>query len=168
MKAALRLFNAVKVENKDPKPIDQSILKKTLKHGFVLDAAIAPSRKLLKAIEQTIGLSGTQANASFHKSWRVIQESSIESLVIQQIAHYITTYGFEAAGIYNVDTVFIPHEKLEVPKLESDVPVVFVRAMNAKELLDAIIELSSGIALAEETLDDIMACLLYTSDAADE
>lgn len=157
MKAALRLFNAVLVKNKDAIEIDESILCRTLQHGYVLAPAIEPMKKLLKTIEQTIGLSGTEANAAFHKSWRIIEESSIKSLVIQQLTHYFTTYGYEQMGIYHCDAVYIPREKLEVPKLKSDVPVVVVRAMDATELLEAVVELSSGIALAEETLADIMA-----------
>ena len=157
MKSTLRLFNAVLVDNKVNNHASESVLSRTLKNGYVLDPAIKPTKSLLNTIERTVGLSGKHVNAAFHKSWKTISESSIESLVFQQLMHYFSTYGAEALGVYHSDWVYVPHEKLEIPELKSDVPVIVIRGMNKSEMLDAILELSSGIALAEETLDDIMS-----------
>lgn len=157
IEAVLRLFNAVQVRHKTPQDVPKSTLEHTLKNAYILDPAIQPQKRLLAKIDQVVGLSGKQANAAFHKSWRVIQESSIESLLMQQLVHYFTTYGFESLGIYQQDTVYVPHEKLDIPALKEDIPLVFIKAMTAEEILDAIVNLASGIALAQETLNDIMA-----------
>jgi hypothetical protein len=154
--ATLRLFTAIQVSEKRKQTIPPAILERTIKHGYVLDPAIPPEPNILDAIEDVIGLFGEKANAAFHKSWKVIQESSMESLVIQQIIHYFTTYGFESLGIYREDAVYIPHEALEVPALRHDIPLVVIKAMNAQEILERIVNLGSGIALAQETLDDII------------
>jgi hypothetical protein len=129
---------------------------RTRRHGYVLDPAITPDEGLLTAIEAVVGISGEKANAAFHKSWKVVREASLESLVMQQIVHYLTTYGFENQGIYQQETVYVPHELLELPELASDIPLTVVRAMDADALLQAILNLGSGIALARETLADIM------------
>ena len=162
--ATLRLFNAIQVENKDKEY--PTVLRQTIKHGYVLDLHIDPSAQLLNTIENIVGISGEKANAAFHKSWSIIQDSDIETLIIQQILHYFTTYGFESLGIYNKDTVYIPHEKLELPEIKEDLPLTVIKAMTAKEILDQIIELGSGIALAQKTLDDIMI-IIKTNDYDD-
>lgn len=155
--ALLRLFNAVQVDNKQENSIPQSILERTIKNGYILHPTIRPSDKLLDTIEGAIGISGEKANASFHKSWTIVQETSMEQLVIQQIIHYFTTYGFEQLGIYREDTVYIPREVLELPDIQDSIPLVVIKAMNDQEILDSIVNLGSGIALAQETLDGILA-----------
>jgi len=170
--ATLRLFNAIQVDKNtvvfyDP-PIDPGMFltKRTIKNGYILDPFIQPHGDLLDTIESVVGISGEKANSAFHKSWKVIREASIEQLVIQQIVHYITTYGFEA-GIYRGDTVYIPHEKLEIPAVTQNIPLVVIKAMSKEELLDSIVKLGSGIALSQETLNDIMTIVKannYDSD----
>lgn len=177
--ATLRLFNAIPVGfdqdkgtgkskadskrdsdrncNREAKQDHAAFLDRCIRHGYVLDPAINPTSAMLDDIEAVIGISGEKANAAFHKSWKVIQESSIESLVIQQIIHYMTTYGFEALGIYREDAVYIPNEVLEIPEPIDSLPLIVVKAINQDELLAGIQRLGSGIALAEQTLNDIMS-----------
>ncbi|MCV6636573.1 hypothetical protein [Candidatus Albibeggiatoa sp. nov. NOAA] len=157
--ALLRLFNTVQVDNKQAKTIDPATLERTIQNGFVLDPAISVDDKLLDVIESVVGISGEKANAAFHKSWTVIQNSTIKQLVSHQIAHYITTYGFKSLGIYQKESVYIPHEILELPDIQTDIPLTVIKAMTKEEVLEKIIDLGSGIALAQETLDDIMVIL---------
>lgn len=157
--ATLRLFNVIQVNSKNNKHID--ILHQTIKHGYILDPSIEPSDNLINDIEKIVGISGEKANASFHKSWQTIQDTPQETLWIQAIVHYITTYGFEALGIYNQDTIYIPNEKLELPGIKEDIPLIVIKAMTADEILDKIIELGSGIALMQETLKDIMTIVEF-------
>jgi hypothetical protein len=153
----LRLFNAVQTIDKNQNFYNEDILKRTVRNGYVLSPSIYPNPKLLDSIEKIIGLSGEKANASFHKSWKVVRDSSIEELVLQQIIHYITTYGFEALGIYKQEYVYIPDEELKLSKIKDRIPLVVIKAMTSKEVLDNIIKLGSKIALSKTTLTDIMA-----------
>ncbi|MDH3347585.1 MAG: hypothetical protein OEM02_05715 [Desulfobulbaceae bacterium] len=157
--AALRLFNAIAVDQKCTRKISKDVLKRTIKHGYILDKHVQPNSKLLESIEKIVGISGEKANSAFHKSWLKIQESSMEALVIQQLIHYFTTYGFEELGIYNESTVYIPHEKLELPEINTNISLTVIRALTPEEILFKIIGLGSGIALAQETLDDIMVII---------
>lgn len=158
--ATLRLFNAIQVDQKQHQNIPPAILERTVKNGYILDPAIRPTEALLNTIESVVGLSGEKANAAFHKSWTVVQDSSMEELVTQQIIHYITTYGFETLGIYREDAVYIPHEVLELPAIQENLALTVIKAMDAQELLGRIISLGSGIALSQETLYDIVAIVL--------
>jgi len=155
-RSTLKLFKAIQIDARKEQNISKSIDESCLKYGYVLDRAINPDKKTLKMINEVIGLSGEQANAAFHKSWKTIQETDMDVLVMQQILHYVTTYGFAREGIYNDETIYIPNEVLNVPALTKDLPITVVKAMTSDEILDAIIKLASGIALSEDTLKDIM------------
>ena len=104
-----------------------------------------------------MGISGEQANATFHKSWEKIRSADIEQLVVEQMIHYLTTYGFASMGVYDPSTVYIPNEKLELLDVTDDLSLTFIQGLTAAELLAEIIKLGSGVALHEQSLDDIMA-----------
>jgi hypothetical protein len=155
--ALLRLFNAVYVEDKRKRPFVNELVKRQIENGYILSPMILATPKLLDTIEEIVGISGEKANASFHKSWSVIKDSPIEILVLQQVMHYITTYGYEALGVFSNDTVYIPAEVLNVPEVKDNIALTVIKAMDVADILDNIMVLAgSGIALSKETLDDIM------------
>lgn len=155
--ATLRLFKAIQIDKREGKNPDRQSLEATIPFGYVLDGDIKSNRGLVKSINDLVGLSGEQANATFHKSWEKVRSAKIEQLVLEQALHYITTYGFASAGIYDPSTVYIPHEKLELPALTEDIPLTYIRGLTADEVLTEIIKLGSGIALQEQSLDDILS-----------
>ncbi len=160
--AILRLFNAVPVDTKENKDISPEVLERTIRHGYILDPAIPPDEEVLKVIDEIAGISGEKANSSFHKSWKIVEETDMESLVIQQMIHYLTTYGFEKAGIYSKETVYIPREKLELPESIDNIPLTVIKAIDYKELEKKVLDLSrSGIALSEQSLKDIMTLVEF-------
>lgn len=171
IQATLRLFKAIPIDPQAardsqhdlagrkeicPTKVDAESLQKTISHGYVLDPRITLSEQLLNSVNEVIGITGTQANATFHKSWEKVRSADIEQLVIEQLIHYLTTYGFASMGIYDASTVYIPHEKLELPALANDLSLTYVRGMTPEELLQAVVQLGSGIALDERSLDDAM------------
>ncbi len=157
--ATLRLFNAIQIEDATSEAIPADILARTIQNGYLLSPTIRPEASLLDAIEDVVGISGEKANAAFHKSWAAIRDKPIRELVLQQILHYITTYGFDAVGIYQADTVYIPNEMLNLQSVREDMPLVVIKGLTAQEIFEKIIALGAGIALAEETLNDIMTII---------
>lgn len=129
--------------------------QKALKSGVMI-----PSNAPKETIEEAIklyGKDGKKWNQCFHKSFSVVANSSIEELVFQQVIHYFTTYGFENLGVYNSDRVYIPREQLEIPELEKDIEMIVIKPLTIQEISDRIMALlTSGIALAKDTIDDIM------------
>jgi len=88
-------------------------------------------------------------------------------LVIEQLFHYITTYGYEYLGIYDKDSVYIPNEKLEIPKLKNGITLTVIKGYTKKELKEKLLELlKRGIALKEDTIKDVVdvALLVDISD----
>ena len=160
--STLRLFNAIQVNTTEK--TDNILLHKTLKYGFVLSPEVAnvADDNLITEISDVIGITQQKANSSFHKSWKKIVTASLEQLIVEQILHYITTYGFESVGIYDKDSVYIPAEQLDIPEITDDIKLTVIKGLTADEILNKIIELgSSGIALKTETLDDIINIVEY-------
>ena len=156
-KELLRLFNGVLVsEYADSTHMYKNILVRTIRNGYIVDPRADVSTGMLDVIESIVGISGEKANASFHKSWDVVANSSMEQLVLQQIIHYITTYGFEALGIYSEDTVYIPNEVLNLPAISERIPLTVIKAMTVSDIFTKIETLThTGIALSQETLNDL-------------
>ena len=157
--ATLRLFRAILVRNKEFKKVSEELNKKTLLQGFLFSPEVVAEfdDSYLANLASTSGITPTQMNASFHKSWNKVKTAPLGQLIIEQILHYITTYGFEALGIYNPSAVYIPKEKLEIPDIDlSEFKITVIHGICRKELHERVIELlQSGIALKEDTLNDL-------------
>jgi len=162
------LFKAVPITSKRKKKAGDSLLKKTIEKGFIFAPEVVYNYserellELIKKIEKEVGLSGKQMNSSFHKSWTKVRDSSMFQLLIEQIFHYITTYGYEALGIYDKDSVYIPNEKLEIPDLEGGITLTIIKGYKKTELKQKLLELlNQGLALGEDTVKDVVDVSLF-------
>ena len=177
MKSTLRLFKALPVKSKEFKEGQaevENINKKTMPLGFVFSPEVLNSYRgndeLIAIVSECIGVSAKEANSSFHKSWKKIREASIEQLVIEQVMHYMTTYGFERIGCFRDDTVFIPVEKLELPEIDlKKISLTVIRGLTKEEIKDRLMEfLNLGVALNEKTKADVIdVCLFVGVDESD-
>lgn len=103
------------------------------------------------------GKDGYLLNQTFHKSLGTVVNSTREELVIQQILHYITTYGLEALGKYDEKFVYIPNEKLEVPELENDIKLIRIEGITADTLKEKLWLLcASAIPLSKDSIESII------------
>ena len=101
-KATLQLFKAVLVETKDGIYKSFPYPETTVPLGFVFHSMVWENylvgdgfdiTYLTKLVTDIYGLSAENLNQSFHKSWAKIKNTSMEQLVVEQLAHYLTTYG---------------------------------------------------------------------------
>lgn len=158
----VKLFNAIQVPSKKIRPsFNSNVLKKTIEHGFILDPNIIVNDTIIDTVKSIIGINGQHLNSSFHKSWKKVKYGKIENLIVEQMVHYLTTYGFEKLDCFDSNKVFIPKEKLEIPKTTEDIPLVMIKALTKEEVLEKVLELGSGIALGQETLDLMMEIIEY-------
>lgn len=169
MQSILRLFKALPITKKGKGKPNKALLEKTIKQGFIFSPEVIfnyPEKELIKLIgivSAEFGLNAEAMNSAFHKSWKKIKDADIEQLVIEQILHYITTYGFEAMGIYRNDTIYIPCEELKIPKLKVDkLPLIVIRGYTKEELKEKLlILLGMGVALKEETKNDVIDVVTF-------
>ena len=150
IKLGLELFGAV--PSGSPQDADPA---KTLPLGLVLDEQAAYALEEILDYFRANQLSAEQLNATFHKSWKVIRDSSREELFLHQILHYFTTYGTD----FTSDYVYFPAEKLELPELKK-VQIRVIRGLPHEALIEKCLKmLASGMALAEETIEAVLNLL---------
>ncbi|HEY0753785.1 MAG TPA: hypothetical protein VGD98_07480 [Ktedonobacteraceae bacterium] len=160
MESAIRLFKALPVASKQGKT-NEDLLRQTISKGFIFAPEIVynypDTAYIIDLVDKAYGRSPEQLNQTFHKSWARVRDASSEQLVIEQLIHYLTTYGFERLGIYDKDTVYIPNEQLEVPALQDGIRLVVIKGYTRQELQEKLLELlSSGVALHKNTIDDVL------------
>ena len=107
---ALRLFKAVKVEEHKTETPDSARISATLADGYIVDPSIELTENLQASLKSLFGLTGVQANSAFHKSWEKVRSAKIETLVMEQVLHYITSYGYRRIGINLPWMIYIPRE----------------------------------------------------------
>ncbi len=183
MNAILRLFKALPIKKKYDKTkklssdvYASSTLKQTIAKGFIFSPDVLANYTvtvlpgLIDIVEEEVGLSADKMNNAFHKSWNKIKTASIEQLVLEQIVHYFTTYGFQALGVYDKDSVYIPTEKLDIPKInEKQIKLIVIKGYTDVEIRTKLLKLlQSGIALNERTIKDVVEVGQYLKLSIEE
>ncbi len=144
----LKLFNAVLA--KETKETAAFVSER----GFIIEPrAIWAKDRIIQFYEQE-KLTGQDLNKTFHKSWKKIKNSGRYELFVEQIRHYISTYGsnFESE-------VYIPNEVLNLPEVKLAFKVI--KAYSVNEMTSKCLDLlKSGMALKEETIDDLISILV--------
>jgi hypothetical protein len=166
--ATLRLFKAVPVDSTHRYVTDGQILavnRLTVPQGYV----VAPSAvgyfssqigsggaSVFPVVNELYGLDAEKLNNSFHKSFAKVRDASIQQLVVEQIIHYLTTYGAERDGWYSDDTVYVPAERLDVPDIDvKGFSFVVIRGLTDAQIRSELLNLlGSGAALSEESVSD--------------
>lgn len=142
----LKLFNAVLAKESDAKAFISE-------DGFVIEPDAVWAKKEIISYYKREKLNGNDLNKTFHKSWQKIKDSTRFQLLIEQINHYISTY-----GSHFQNEIYIPNEILNVPDLKLTFKVI--KAYSNEEMQEKCLSLlKSGIALKEETIDDVLHIL---------
>lgn len=96
---------------------------------------------------------------TFHKSWKVIEETPQEELWAQAVIHYFTTYGLEALGLADEKFIYIPDEIDCTPELRKFRVIGFI---DPDEMVTKMInKFYSGIALNQDTIDNYLSIIEY-------
>jgi len=143
----LSLFNAVIAKESKASPFISE-------EGFIIEPFALWAKDQILAYYLREKLDGNDLNKTFHKSWSVIKKSSRCELFIHQITHYISTYGSNFQ-----DEIYIPDEVLNVPDLKIQFKII--RAYSPAEMTKKCLSLlKSGLALKENTINDILTVLV--------
>lgn len=146
----LKLFKAVLSKNSTTGCITSPFISE---EGFIIEQGALWAKDRIIEFYKKEKLSGNDLNKTFHKSWQKIKDSSRYELFIEQITHYISTYGSNFK-----DEIYIPNETLDVPGLKLSYKVI--KAYSKEELTNKCLSLlKSGIALKEDTINDILTVL---------
>lgn len=142
----LELFNAVKSKTGG----DYVVLAQ---YGVIIEPSASWAQKEIVKFLHDRKINGQELNATFHKSWKVIENTSRGELLLHQLLHYMTTYGTGHTSSF----VYTPDETLEVPQR---LKFTVIRGLSEKELTQRAIDLlSSGVALKAETISAVIEIL---------
>lgn len=154
IEAELRLFNAY-TYNKNELGVTCLDRLTSLSKGIIYSDDVP--EKVDKIATNMYGLDGKKLNQTFHKSFNKVITTDISQLVLEQVVHYFTTYGFGILGIFNQDTVYIPHEQLDIPDLEKDIEFKQISFITPTTLQSRLMLLGmSGVALSKQTIEDML------------
>ncbi len=143
----LKLFNSVVAKNSSEKAF-------VSKQCFIIEPNALWAEKEIIRFYKNEKLDGFGLNKTFHKSWKTIFTSSREKLWMEQVSHYFSTYGSNFQ-----DVVHIPNELLDVPDIKLTFKVI--RAYSTEEMTAKCLNLlQSGLALTEETINDVISVLV--------
>lgn len=143
----LKLFNSVVYKETNEKPYISE-------QGFIIESGALWAKKEIINFYKNEKLDGYGLNKTFHKSWNTIFRSSRTDLLIEQIRHYISTYGSNFQ-----EEIYIPNEILDIP--DSKIVFKVVKAFSKKEMTQKCLQLlQSGIALKEETINEVLSILV--------
>lgn len=143
----LKLFNSVTLKETNEKPF-------VSEQGYVIESSALWAKEEIIHFYKNENLDGFGLNKTFHKSWNKIFKSSRSELLFEQIRHYISTYGSDFQN-----EIYIPNEVLETPDLKVKFKVV--KGCSKEKLTEKCLSLlQSGIALKEETINDVLSILV--------
>lgn len=76
----------------------------TLKYGLIFidnngNVLEKVNKDFALAIIDTLGINSEIWSGTFRKSWDKVETASIEQLVLEQVIHYMSTYGMESIGL---------------------------------------------------------------------
>ena len=130
-----------------------------VEYGVVVSPRAAYALTDIKKHLKETGVGTAERNSSFWKDWVSILNMSDYEMRLDQIMHYLSTYGLELFGIDSVKEgfVYIPEGVFDnsVPK---KIQAIF--AVEPAELIDRCFSLlNSGMALSQETIGNIISVL---------
>ena len=164
--STLKLFKAIPTNNQTKKKPSKKLTELSISRGFIFSPQVVGNYsehdlgEMIGGITDEIGLTPEQMNSSFHKSWKKVRDAPIFQLVVEQLFHYMTTYGYEEMGVFDHSTVFIPNEKLDVPELKDGIKLTVIKGYTKKQLKEKLLKIvNSGIAL--KSVDEVVEVAKY-------
>ena len=143
----LKLFNSVIKKESGQMTISED--------GIIIEEGAVWAKDKITDYYRKNKLTPSDLNKTFHKSWIKIKNSSRFELYVEQILHYMSTYGTDFDG-----EAYIPNELLDLSGA-GKIKMPIIKAYTKKELKDKCLNLlKSGIALEEETINDILSVLV--------
>lgn len=159
---ALSLFGVVLSQKsfESTKSVERNLSKETKLFSDYNVIIVPQARYAIEEIYSHIvktKKTAKQLNATFYRAWNDVLSKTRFELLFDQIMHYSTTYGTNFEG-----EVYVPasYEEIELDSKESKLPVSFVNALSEADIAEkAVSLLSSGVALKQETVEELLELL---------
>lgn len=176
-KATIKLLKAVVLRdgnNEDTYGMESSRLT-ALSRGVVFDPevfvgrSLSESRAIVSIAIDEYGVDMAKVNSTFYKRFSDVENRSELQLRIDQLAHYMSTYG---RGIDRSDIVGYEPEYLKGLDIDVEHDLTYIESLSIEEIGEKVkTMLTSGMALDEDTQKNLITvieeCGLPVSDYLD-
>lgn len=176
--ATIKLFKAVLLKNgnnKDTYGMESSRLT-ALSQGVVFDPetfvgrSLSESRAIISIAIDEYGVDMAKVNSTFYKRFSDVENRSELQLRIDQLAHYMSTYG---RGIDRGDIVGYEPEYLKDLNIDVENDLTYIEALSIEEIGEKVKNmLISGMALDKNTQANLITvieeCKLPVNDYLDQ
>ena len=150
IEATIRLFKGVLKNNKNTDALFALVNQEATKHGLIAPKEIC-SEELYEYFKNK---PVNNRNTTFYKTWNEVTSKNRFTLFIDQITHYLSTYGtnFE-------DEAYIPNNNPEITPFDS---YTVIKSLSKKEIINNCEKLvSANVALDENTIKDILTIFTH-------
>lgn len=104
---------------------------------------------LITAVYENVNIPIQALNNTFHSSFQKVKTEDIDTLIYQQILHYMTTYGAESFGAYNQDSVYIPFDGIKEFDDSDRIFIHIIDSISKEDIAKNVLNLIySGVALS--------------------
>ena len=168
VKSVLNLFKAV--PNLEGEQFPHYILDNeyNLANGFFITERafkVCPcvaNGKILNFIKEKFGYNIFELNQSFYKSFETVANLTPQQILLDRILYYITTLWREAYGIFDKDCVYLPNKVINLPEDAKPIKITIIDAIDKAEIEERAVKMiQSGMALSEETLQDLINIIQF-------
>lgn len=177
-KATIKLFKAVVLKNgnRQEAPGLKEAQLMAISKGVVFDPEVFVGRSLTESVftvryaADEYGVDMAKVNSTFYKRFSDVENRSELQLRMDQLAHYMSTYG---RGIDRNDIVGYEPEYLKEIDIDVEHDLTYIEALSTKEIGEKVKNmLTGGMALNEDTQENLMTvikeCKLPVDDYIDQ
>ena len=127
-----------------------------MKRGYMVHPEVCT-----ESVRQFIEQQPVNLNSTFYKRWQDVTDKSRWELFIDQICHYLTTYGTD----FSAGNGYVPNDGVDlIPYKEYKT----IMPVSARELADKCLGLlTAGIALKQDTMTACVECVAENIPAGD-
>ena len=147
------LFNSVVTDEKENKLTIKDYIREFGPLFIIKRFNSFSMDELIEAVDvvKSFLVDGDETNKTFYKNWKNITDKTRLELFIDQVLHYLTTYGMELKG----DDVYLPDRDVElnIPDLELE-NVKIIETITLDMFLDKLIDfIQTDIAIDSNTVN---------------
>jgi len=156
----LNIFNSIPSCMSTNVDVKKKYIKDFITHGVLPDEKLFNcDEKTIKAVRKYVlstYVNNRKLNNTFHPSWERILNTDIFELLIEQLVHYFTTYGFN--GKCDNKNVYVPIREMQIRNTVDIEELVFHRigVYDDTVLFDMFVKfVNSDIGTKDRTLQDL-------------
>ncbi len=156
---AIHLFGAVPVSHEQAVGTGSGAF--LAEYGVVIAPSAMGHADAIRAWVRQHGLSTSQMNAtSFYRSWQKVASTPDQQRLVDQITHYLTTYGLELFGLNSPELIYLPTDEFAEDAPER-IALQVIRGVPRREIIQAGLDmLARGTAMKQETIAAVLTCLV--------